>query len=341
MMLTPFLFWVVTYLSFFYGVVELKPLGLKLKDHFLQNRAIEALRRAVQHLKLLSEMLESGVVPEAPDWLKIRSFPEPWGKILFESVTELRSQGAPILPTLARMQKTLDEQAELILEGKVKSSQAFGQAILGIVLIPVFAGVLYFMLPGIEQQAQSFFVMVLFSLFLGALSFIWMVSMVDQARFGNIRFENRQWIVSVNVALERLMALIATGLPADLAYRKTIEELAKLDVTLAREWKPQVWDSEIQASTGTVTANESERLILNLGNEIRRTIQTSLLEGRGSMDRLESIHRTFLLDLKMRIGRELSLLPNRCLKPLFMLVFPAVMILLMGSMGLCFQGFLS
>jgi hypothetical protein len=196
---------------------------------------------------------------------------------------------------------------------------------------------LYFMLPGMEKFTREFSLMVMLSLFLGAISFIWMVSMVEQARFGNIGSENRKWIVSVNVALERLMALISTGLPADLAYQKTIEELAVQDPTLAREWKPQIWDTNFSVSNPTT--NETERLILGLGTEVRRAIQTSLLEGRGSLDRIESIHRTFLIDLRMRIGRELGLLPNRCLKPLFILVFPSIMLLLMGAMALCFKGY--
>jgi hypothetical protein len=336
MNLTPFLFWFLTFLSLIAGLIQLKPLGFRLKDYFLQGRQVEALRRAVQCLRQLSEMLESGIVPEAKDWQTVRSFPEPWGRIVFDSIHELRAQGAPILPTLARMQLTLDEQAELILEGKVKSAQAFGQAFLGIVLVPVFAGVLYFMLPGLTDVTQEFAWLAIFCFFLTVISFVWMISIVDQARFGNIRSENRRWIVSVNVALERMMALVSTGLPADLAYQKTIEEMADDDPALVKEWKLQVWDAGFALDPQVI--NPSERLILGLGHEIRRTIQTSLIEGRGCMDRLEAIHRNFLVDLKMRIGRELGVLPNRCLKPLFILVFPAVMLLLFGSMAFCFSG---
>lgn len=337
MMLTSFLFWILTYSALIYGVIELRSLGHKIKDHFLQTQAIEKLRRSVQHLKLLTEMLESGVVPELKDWNRIATFPAPWAKIIFESVSELRSQGAPILPTLSRMQKTLEEQAELILEGKVKSAQAFGQAWVGVFMIPIFSLVLYGMLPELQNFTREFLMLFLFSFFLAAISFIWMISMVEQARFGKIRPQNRSWVISVNVALERIMALMTGGMPADLAYKQTVEELALHDARLAREWKTHVWDPVVTSDFQFSLHSESEKLILNLGNELRRTIQTSLLEGRGCLDRLESMHRTFLVDLKMCIGRELSLLPNRCLKPLFVCVFPAVMILLFGSMAFCFQ----
>jgi hypothetical protein len=52
------------------------------------------------------------------------------------------------------------------------------------------------------------------------------------------------------------------------------------------------------------------------------------------MDRLDSSFRNFLLDSRMRISRELQVLPNQCLKPLFILVLPAVMLLLFGTMAI-------
>ena len=329
--------WTLTFFSLFFGLSELKPLGLKLKSYFTQSKALIELKRSVQHLKLLQEILESGLVPEREDWEKIQLFPAPWGELLFQSVSELRSQGAPVLPSLHRMQKTLEEQTELILEGKVKSAQAFGQAVLGIVLVPIFSVILFFLLPEVQQSMTEYLILTLFSLFLGAVSFIWMISLADQARFASIRSENRKWMVSVNVTLERLMALIATGLPPDLAWKKTIEELSVHDFTLAREWKGQVWDQDFTIQSPT--ENDAERLILNLGTEIRRSIQTSLIEGRACLDRIESIHRAYLLDLKMKIGRELSLLPNRCLKPLFLLVLPSVMILMIGAMVLTMKAY--
>ena len=324
-------------MALFFGLVELKPLKVRLQLFFGQNRAVLELRRAIYELKLLQEMLESGMVPEAKQWEKIKSFPQPWGESLFASLMELRNQGAPVLPSLFRMQRTLEEQTELIQEAKVKSSQAFGQAILGMALVPIFSFVLYELLPGMEEAGKEFFLLSLFSLLLSSVAFIWMMSMADQARFGNIRSENRKWLVTVNSTLERVLALISTGLPADLAWRKSIEELAIFDKKLAQAWKSQVWDSDFSIKT---TDNECEQLILGLGVEVRKSIQTSLIEGHGCLDRIESIHRAFLLDLKMRIGRELNLLPNRCLKPLFIFVLPAVMTLMIGSFAISLQGFL-
>ena len=331
--------WCLTYFCLFLGLAELKPLRNLLRSHFSQSQQIVELRRSAHHLKLIQEMLESGLVPDAETWKKIESFPAPWGKSLLKSLQELRGHGASILPTLIRIQKTIEEQAELIQEGKVKSAQAFGQALLGLVLVPGFGVLLYLLLPELSQSLGEFLLLMLFSMTLSSIAWVWMVSMVEQARFGNMKTENRTWILGVNVALERLLALISTGSPPDLAWRKTIDEMALYDPTLAKEWKSQIWDIEFSVQTNV--QSECERLALSLGTELRRHIQTSLIEGRSCMDRIESLHRSFLLDLRMKIGHELTLLPNRTLKPLFILVLPSVMLLLGGSLFLCMKGFLS
>jgi hypothetical protein len=199
--------------------------------------------------------------------------------------------------------------------------------------------VLYALLPGIEENTEAFFLLCLFCLFLSSISTIWMISMVTEARFGGLPSEKRKWLVTVNSTLERILALISTGMPPDLAWRKSIEELALTDRTLAQAWKAQVWDPDFSISS--TIHNESERLMIGMGIEVRKTIQTSLIEGRACLDRLDSIHRAFLTDLKMKIGKELALLPNRCLKPLFIFVLPSVMILMIGSFAISFQGFFS
>ena len=327
--------WTLTFIFLIFGFSELKPLFFQFKNFLLQSQAILKLKRAIHHLHFLQEQLESGLVPETHAWAELKTFPAPWGLLIYQSVMELRNQGAAVLPTLSRMRRTLEEQIELIQESKAKSAQALGQAVAGMIMIPLFAAVLYFLLPGMEENQKEFMMTFIFSLFLGSLSFVWMLSMIDQARFGNLKREKRFWLVSVNASLERLMALISTGLPPDLAWKKMYEELAIQDRALALEWKSQIWDGDL--STGFQTGNECEILVINLGIEVKRSIQTSLIEGRGCLERIESIHRTFIVELRMKIERELNLLPNRCLKPLFVCILPAVFILLLVSISLSFQ----
>lgn len=331
--------WSVTYCCLGLGLIELRPVWYKLKLFFIENRAVMALRESVYHLKLLEELLETGTVPEAKLWEKIESFPKPWGQVLSRSLAELREQGAPVLPTISRMQKTLEEQVQFILDAKTKSSQAFGQAFLGLIMVPVFGLALYALLPGIENSLRSFLLLMFFSLLLSFAAFVWMLSIVENARFGNLKSENRPWLVTVHATLERLLALISTGHPPDLAWKTAMSELEKNDQTLVHAWKSQIWDPDFRVSP--LIENESERLILCLGQEVRKSIQTSLLEGRPCMDRIESIHRAFQVDLTAIVSRELNLLPNRCLKPLFIFVMPSLMILMMGSFALSFAEFLT
>jgi hypothetical protein len=331
--------WICTYACLIFGLHELKPTWYRLKLFLVQNKAVLELREAIYHLKLLEEMLESGNVPDQAAWTKIESFPKPWAEVLSQSLAELRDQGAPVLPTLSRIQKTLEDQVEFILDAKTKSSQAFGQAFLGLILVPVFGFVLYFMLPGIQNSPRSFFMLLLFSLLLSASAFVWMLSIVERARFGNLKSPQRHWLVSVHSTLERILALISTGNPPDLAWKKAMSELVVTDQVLVSAWKLQVWDPDFRVSP--LVDNESERLVLMLGQEVRKSIQTSLLEGRPCMDRIEAIHRSFQIDLHAFISRELNLLPNRCLKPLFIFVLPALMILMVGSFALSFSEFLS
>jgi hypothetical protein len=335
--------WITTYSCLFIGLWQLRPLLRQFGDYFSQQSLIRAYRKSANHLRLLKEMLETGMVPEAEEWQKIKNFPEPWGQALFLSFSELRAQGAAVVPTLTRALRTLDEQVELIQEGKVKSAQSMGQAYIGLILVPLFALVLWFAVPELQSTLRDFLLIVLFSFFLSSLAFIWLIQVVENARYGNIRKSNRAWLVSVNVCLERLNALICTGMPGDLAWRKMVEELSVSSVNsnrkLALTWKSNVWDPDFILKSED--HSECERLILQVGTEARRSIQTSLIEGRPCLERIESVHRNFLLDLKLAIGRELSLLPNRCLKPLFVFILPSVMVLLFGSLALCFQKYIS
>jgi hypothetical protein len=109
-----------------------------------------------------------------------------------------------------------------------------------------------------------------------------------------------------------------------------MEELFIADPELARVWGAQIWDPFVEG--GEASGSGCERLISGLGREMRRAIQTSLIEGRGCSERLESIRSAAFQELRSRVQRELGLLPNACLRPLFALVFPAVMFLLAGSL---------
>jgi hypothetical protein len=60
------------------------------------------------------------------------------GELFSASLSELRNQGAPVLPTLERMILSIDEERELMLEAKTKSSQAFGQVLIFSIISSIF-----------------------------------------------------------------------------------------------------------------------------------------------------------------------------------------------------------
>lgn len=331
--------WMIVFLVFLLALRDLRRFSQEFGVLLGQGRGVLALKAANAHLKLLQECLESGVVPEVGLWEQIQQFPEPWGLSLSRSLTELRAQGAPVLPSLLRMQNTLEEQTEMIQEARVKSSQAVGQAFMGFILIPLFGGVLDQMLPGIAEHQGAFCFLLFFCMLFCSGSLVWIFVLVDQARFGNLRSENRSWMVSVNSTIERVFALISCGMPPDLAWKKSIEELALLDSKLASVWKSEIWDADFSLPRGRYS--DCEKRVLQVGIEMRKSIQVSLIEGRTCLDRLEAIQRGFFIDFKASLNRELALLPNRCLKPLFVFVLPSVLCLMFGSFAMVAEGFLS
>jgi hypothetical protein len=331
--------WFCAYFFAGIGLLKLIPSVGAASLIFDENREIDRLRGAAILVKHLEDMLGSGVVPSESDWRKIDSFPSPWGQVLNSSLKDLRDQGAPVIPTLSRMRKTLQDEVEALLESRMKSAQARAQAWLSLALIPLFAVALYLTLPGVRESGVPFLFVVMISFLLSSFSFLWILSLSDQARFGNVRRAHRSWFVMIQASMERILALISSGRPPDLAWRMALSELYQSDPSLAKLWGAQIWDPIEDMEFKSVS--ECERLMVGLGVELRRSIQTSLIDGRGCLDRLESIHRACSLELRSKVQHELSLLPNRCLAPLFIFAFPSVILLLTGSLWFSFQEVIS
>ncbi len=325
--------WTLSFLCLFFAVPHFSPLTQKLKEHFFQSHTLEELKISIAHLRLLKECLESGLVPDREDWARTEKLPAPWGVLFHSSLSELRNQGAPILPSLERMILSLEEERELMLEAKTKSSQAFGQVLISVLMVPFFGFILYFLLPGLAEYQGLFLSLVCFCLLLGMMAFYWMLTMMEHARYGRVSRSHRTWILASKVFFERMIADISGGHPPDLAWSKSMEFMHQQEPELLQQWGAQIWE---KFPLRSLSKNAVEESIVQFGVEIRRSIQQSLTEGRGSLDRLDSIYRNYLFDLKMKISRELQVLPNACLKPLFILVLPSVMLLLFGSLAISF-----
>ena len=324
--------WILSPLFFFLAIPQFNPLLEKLKAHLFQQRILESNKLIIAHLRLLKESLESGLVPTTEEWKKTTELPKPWGPLFSSALQELRNQGAPILPSLERMIQGMEEENALMLEAKMRSAQAFSQVLLSVLMIPFFAVILRYLLPEIAEKQGVFYTLFCVSMLMGMFAFYWMLQMMEDARYGNIARKRRSWILSSKLFFEQLIAEISGGHPPDVAWSKAMLSMHLRESELLQSWGVQIW--ETHQSKRSKRKNEVEEAIVQFGTEIRRSIQQSLIEGMGSLDRLESIHRSFQVDLKMKISRELQVLPNHCLKPLFILVFPSVLLLLFGSLGI-------
>ena len=76
-----------------------------------------------------------------------RELPAPWGALSFQSLTELRTSGAALLPTLRRLRNLAEEHEAALLDAKARSAQALSQAMLCAVLVPIFGSLLYVFYP--------------------------------------------------------------------------------------------------------------------------------------------------------------------------------------------------
>ncbi|NDG83556.1 MAG: hypothetical protein EBX52_00785 [Proteobacteria bacterium] len=329
--------WVLTWIFAVCGVLQLIPFVRRGAWSGLSPaREAGELRSAAIRLRVIEEMLLAGTVPAESEWRTLDAFPAPWNLILISAISELREQGAPVLPTLARIRRMLQDEAGFLLDAGVKVAPALSQAVLALALIPVFGGILFATLPGIREAGVRFGLLLLFSFLLSSFAFLRILVLAERARFGAVSPVRRAWWVLIPSTMERILSLISSGRPPDLAWRIAISGLHLQCPSLAGIWGVQVWDPFQSPVAGP--ASECERIMMGLGGELRRSIQTSLIEGRTCLERIESIHCSGLIELRSLVRKELDLLPNRCLGPLFLFVLPAVAILLCGCVWLSFPG---
>jgi hypothetical protein len=326
----PVLLWFCSAVCVRYALPQFKPLLAVILSSAGTRKKIADLKYNIRIFNALIDWIASGLIPEPEDWKRLQSLSTPWNSIATESLAELRDQGAPVLPTLKRLKLASEEQVDLILESQTKSAQAWTQAILGLILVPIFAAVIYAILPGVQEQAGLFFAASIVAILFTLGSVVWIAVLVNDASFGSVELKYRTWYGNTIATLERLMAKISTGVPADLAWRFTVETLSKSQPELALRWGLQIWEEVplIPASQDKTITNDRLILVLRLGMDLRRAIQVSLVEGQGCLERLEGIQRAFWVEYRLKMQRDLNLLPNRCLQPLFLGLLPAVFILL-------------
>ncbi|MGK5084308.1 hypothetical protein WDW37_13510 [Bdellovibrionota bacterium FG-1] len=285
-------------------------------------REQQALRKVGFVLQEIEETLAAGLVPARSRWDSLRGLPAPWGALVFESLQELRNTGGALVPTLKRLRALALEQDVALSQAKARTAQSLAQALLCAALVPVFGGVLYYLLPAVAQNQGLWLCICATALLLAGVGAVWLLKMAEAARWGGLRSSSRAWVLASQCAGERFLAWVRAGNPPDLAWARTIAALEGEVPALVARWGASIW------STGQPVSKGAERPVEEAGHAIRRAIQVSLMEGRPCTERVEVVLESLRQDLRAGVERELGLLATRALKPLFVCVAPALLGLL-------------
>jgi hypothetical protein len=319
--------------SFFLGLRLLyREFAISLNLSFGIGRQRDEIQNVYRMLQEIEELLGAGMLPSREHWERLQALPAPWGVLAHDSLQELRSSGGAILPTLRRLKDLAMGQLKALADARARSSQAFAQALVCAMLIPAFAAVLYWLLPGVSDSPWLWGALCAISLLIAGVGALWLLSMAENARWAGLPKSARNWILASQCAGERFLALVRAGTPADLAWTRAIDLLTREAPTLALVWGHSIWKS---APVNAAANDASSRLFVETGEALRRSVQVSLMEGRPCSDRIEAALSSLSHEIKARVEAELTLLSTRALKPLFLCVAPGIFILLGAGFLLC------
>ncbi|MFZ9596726.1 MAG: hypothetical protein ACO3A2_11715 [Bdellovibrionia bacterium] len=309
-------------------------------DLFSIQRAKRELLEVSSVLREIEETLAAGLVPAGERWERIRRLSEPWGKLLSTSFDELRSSGGSLLPTLKRMRDLAESQRCTLLEAQARSAQAWAQALFCSSLVPFLGLGFYLLLPALQAHPWDWGLGCFWAGVMNGCAALWLLKMGESARWAGIPAGRRGWVLGFQCAGERLLALIRMGTPTDLAWVKACEFLGEQEAELSRAWGPSIWSEAAQSSPSSwalgslfqkpVTVSSAERIMLEAGHSMKFAIRLGVMEGRPCLDRIEAALLGARQELKARVDEEIELTSSRALKPLFLLVAPA----LLGLIGL-------
>ncbi len=301
---------------------------------FRLTREKRELEAVTQRLLRIEETLLSGVVPASAEWDALASLPEPWGRLASEAIRELRSSGAAVIPTLRRLRELSERHSAALAEARAKSAQSLAQAASCAALVPVFGVVLFALVPGVPEYPRAWLGVCAVALAFSMGAACWMMSLADQARWAGLPAELRPWLLAAQCAGERFLALVRAGTPVDLAFARACSDLGGGAAELGRHWGHSVWKHDEGKDPRSSKLGTSAQLLVELGTSIRRAAQISLMEGTPCAPRVEAALLALGGDLKAAMDHEVSLLTTRCLLPLFCLVAPALVSMLVAAFAI-------
>ena len=296
-----------------------------------------SLRKVSLLLHELEETISVGLLPAQERWDALESLHAPWKTLAVESLRELRSQGGALLPTLKRLRSLALEHDAALADAKARSSQALAQAFACAVLVPLFGFALYLLLPGLTERVWSWGVVCVLGFGLSCIGAVWMLSMAESARWGGLAPSNRPWVLASQCAVERFLALVRAGNPADLAWARSLELLSKEAPSLGTAWGHSFWESPAKDERFGPTKGALATALSQAGESFRKAVQVSVMEGRPCTERVEVALYSLRQEIRSQMDRELSLLGTRALKPLFVCVAPAILGLLAAGIWMSWE----
>jgi hypothetical protein len=247
-------------------------------------------------------------------------------KIFLQILLQMRQRGAPILPTLEQQIQQMEYEQESKRLSDQKSAPARSQAILLSLMIFVFGVSLFFMVPEIQSELGIWVFVVLVAQVLSLLGTFWILRLADEATRAGLTYtewsENQGFLVWMNT----LEALIASGVSPDRAWLEALDLVESETQGRLRLFLPSSpW---FRSSEQSASPHRLHSIIVGLS----QSIQVALMEGRPCLERIQSQAKDFRAQLRFLVLQELELLQTRTLKPLFLTLFPAMMILMLGMM---------
>ncbi len=319
MITLPLLLW----FAFFFFVLSLISQAANEIPAQIQSQSGAGVRAAEGLFHELEETLASGLVPGEERWQKLKTLEAPWNHLSYDCLSQLRSEGAAVVPTLKRFRELARRHFESLGEARARSSQAVAQAGVCFALIPVFSFVLRWLLPDVESAGGVWWFITAFATALGIVSGLWIWKMAEAARWGGLKKSEQTWMLDTLVFGERLLALLKLGRAPDRAWT---ESIAHMPPKLQTKWGSDPWQVEETKTPGT--SKNLRSALIDSGSSYKKSIQASLWDGQPCAERIESVVQGLRSEIRAYQERELQMLGTRALKPLFLLTAPGLLSLL-------------
>lgn len=315
--------WIVSATSFVFGLRGILPKLLWFLSD-LKHYEVHSLQKLLMNLKEIEESFMSGLLPREERWTDLQEGVKPWGPLSYNTLKQLRNRGASVVPTARRLRELVELHLTASLESRNKTRQTYAQAFLCTLLVPVFNFILFQLLPELKAVAWTWFFIGCIGLLLSLIGSLWIIRIELRAQWGGLTGVNENWRVVAPCFGEYLLALICSGHPPDLAWAEAYAQLSPEAPLLLNHWGALVWNPirEINPNRSKSEKRNLNYLLLEYGLGLRKSIQSCLIEGIPCKERVEVILTALRREIKSVVDQELALVGLRCLKPLFLLIAP-------------------